>query len=82
MIDDGVHGYGGGYLAPVLRTPATSHGPAPELTLAPGMMLVIQPNVVTPDLQLGVQTGGLVVITDDGARPLHHAPRGLLRATA
>jgi Xaa-Pro aminopeptidase len=82
VIDDVVHGYGGGYLAPVLRTPATSHGPAPDVTLAPGMMLVVQPNVVTPDLRLGVQTGELIVITDDGARSLHAAPRGLLRASA
>ena len=82
VIDDVVHGYGGGYLAPVLRTPATSHGPAPELTLTPGMMLVVQPNVVTPDLRRGVQTGELIVITDDGARSLHAAPRGLLSAVA
>ena len=82
VIDDVVHGYGGGYLAPVLRTPATSHGPAPDLTLTPGMMLVIQPNVVTPDLRLGVQTGELVVITEDGARSLHAAPRGLLSAAS
>jgi Xaa-Pro dipeptidase len=81
VIDDVVHGYGGGYLAPVLRTPATSHGPAPELILEPGMMLVVQPNVVTPDGRLGVQTGELVLITEDRARSLHTAPRGLLRAT-
>ncbi|HEY3523871.1 MAG TPA: Xaa-Pro peptidase family protein [Candidatus Limnocylindrales bacterium] len=80
VCDDVVHGYGGGYLPPVLRTPATAHGPAPDLELRPGMMLVVQPNVITPDATLGVQTGELVVVTDDGAESLHHAPRGLLRS--
>ncbi|HEU4671318.1 MAG TPA: Xaa-Pro peptidase family protein, partial [Candidatus Limnocylindrales bacterium] len=75
VCDDVVHGYGGGYLPPVLRTPATAHGPAPDLELRPGMMLVVQPNVITLDGRLGVQTGELVVVTDDGAESLHHAPR-------
>lgn len=80
VCDDVVHGYGGGYLAPVLRTPATSHGPAPDLAFEPGMMLVVQPNVVSADLAIGVQTGGLVVVTAEGVTPLHDIARGLLRA--
>jgi Xaa-Pro aminopeptidase len=79
VCDDVVHGYGGGYLPPVIRTPATAHRAPPDLVLQPGMMLVIQPNVVTPDRRLGVQTGELVVVTDAGAESLHRAPRGLLR---
>lgn len=81
VCDDVVHGYGGGYLPPVLRTPATAHGRPPDLEIRPGMMLVVQPNVITRDATLGVQTGELVVVTDDGAESLHRAPRGLLRAT-
>jgi Xaa-Pro aminopeptidase len=80
VCDDVVHGYGGGYLPPVLRTPATAHGRPPEMELRPGMMLVVQPNVITPDERLGVQTGELVVVTETGAESLHRAPRGLLRA--
>jgi Xaa-Pro aminopeptidase len=80
VCDDVVHGYGGGYLAPVLRTPATSHAPAPDIELVPGMMLVVQPNVVDADATLGVQTGELVLVTSDGATSLHNIARGLLRA--
>ncbi len=82
VCDDVVHGYGGGYLPPVLRTPATAHGRPADIELRPGMMLVVQPNVITPDGRLGVQTGELVVVTQDGSESLHRAPRGLLRAGA
>jgi Xaa-Pro aminopeptidase len=80
VVDDVVHGYGGGYLPPVLRTPATQRRPPPAMTLRPGMMLVIQPNVVSRDGSLGVQTGELIVVTDDGAARFHALPTGLLEA--
>jgi Xaa-Pro dipeptidase len=80
VCDDVVHGYGGGYLPPILRTPATMHGPVPDLTLKPGMMVVVQPNVVDLSASLGVQTGELLLVTDDGSERLHRLPRGLLRA--
>jgi Xaa-Pro dipeptidase len=74
-----VHGYGGGYLPPHVRTRNTRReDPGDELLLA-GQLLVVQPNVVTPDHRYGVQTGALVVVTDDGAVPMHTVPRGLLR---
>lgn len=82
IIDDLVHGYGGGYLPPHVRTPGTRHGATPDLALREGMLLVLQPNVVTPDRRHGVQTGELVMVTADGARSLHGAPLGLLRAAA
>jgi len=80
VCDDVVHGYGGGYLAPVLRSPGTSHGAAPDVTLRPGMMLVVQPNVITRDGSMGVQTGELWLVTQDGGVSLHGAEPGLLRA--
>jgi len=82
VCDDVVHGYGGGYLAPVLRTPATAHAAPPDLALEPGMMVVVQPNVITPDASLGVQTGELVLVEPHGAVSLHGVKRGLLRAGA
>lgn len=82
IIDDLVHGYGGGYLPPHVRTPGTRHGAAPDLVLRDGMLLVLQPNVVTSDRRHGVQTGELVVVTAGGARSLHGARRGLLRAAS
>jgi Xaa-Pro aminopeptidase len=81
VVDDVVHGYGGGYLPPVLRTPATQRRPPPDMTLRSGMMLVIQPNVVARDGSLGLQTGELVVVTDDTADRFHAVPTGLLDAS-
>ena len=80
VVDDVVHGYGGGYLPPVLRTPATQRRPPPDLVLEPGTMVVIQPNVVDRARSLGVQTGELVVVTDDGAARFHELQRGMLQA--
>ena len=80
IVDDVVHGYGGGYLPPVIRTPLTQRRPVAELALRPGMMVVVQPNVVTPDGRLGVQTGELLVVTLTGHERLHRVRRGLLRA--
>ncbi len=77
--DDLVHGYGGGYLPPVIGSRSRPAGPLPDMTLKAGMMAVVQPNVITPDGKAGVQTGGLVLITGDGVEQMHHAPRGFLR---
>jgi cell division protein FtsI/penicillin-binding protein 2 len=82
VIDDVVHGYGGGYLPPVLRTPATQVRPVPDLILRPGMLLVVQPNVVAADRRLGVQTGELLAVTEGGPGRLHGLRRGLLLADA
>ncbi len=79
VYDDLVHGYGGGYLPPVLGPEGFDNPQDAELILRPGMALVIQPNVVTPDARAGVQTGELVVLTEDGAHPVHGYPRGLRR---
>jgi Xaa-Pro aminopeptidase len=79
IYDDLVHGYGGGYLPPVLGSKSRPNLPIPDLTLEEGMALVIQPNVITPDERAGVQTGHLVVVTRNGYRSLHNAPRGLRR---
>lgn len=75
-IDDLVHGFGGGYLPPVLGSASRPAGPLPDLRLEAGMTIVVQPNVTTVDGRAGVQTGELVVVTPDGARSLHTVPRG------
>jgi Xaa-Pro aminopeptidase len=80
-VDDIVHGFGGGYLAPVLSHRGAPTGVHAE-PLVEGMTLVVQPNVATPDLRAGVQTGELYEITADGARSLHAFPTGLLRGGA
>lgn len=77
--DDLVHGFVGGYLPPVLGSRSRTLEPVPDFTFAAGMTVVLQPNVVTPDERAGVQTGELVLVTDDGAERLHHVERGLGR---
>jgi Xaa-Pro dipeptidase len=76
-IDDLVHGYGGGYLPPVLGSASRPSGPVPAEPFRAGMTVVVQPNVTTTDGTAGVQTGELVLITPTGAESLHRMPRGL-----
>jgi Xaa-Pro dipeptidase len=76
--DDLVHGYVGGYFPPVLGSRSRQIEDVPDFTYEAGMTLVIQPNVITTDETAGVQTGELVVVTDDGAERLHDYQRGLL----
>lgn len=78
-FDDLVHGYGGGYLAPVLGSPSRTHEAIPDVRLEENMMIVVQPNVVTTDHRAGVQTGECLVVTPTGPRRLHSAPQGLHR---
>jgi Xaa-Pro aminopeptidase len=79
-VDDLVHGFGGGYLPPVLGSRSRAIRPTPDFTLEAGMTLVVQPNVATPDGRLGVQTGELLLVTESGPERLHTFPRGLVRA--
>jgi Xaa-Pro dipeptidase len=77
--DDLVHGYGGGYLPPILGSASRPAGPVPDEPFRAGMTVVIQPNVVTNDGRAGVQTGELVLVTRDGVERLHAAPRGFMQ---
>ena len=79
VIDDLVHGYGGGYFPPILGTKSRSGGPVPEEPFEAGMLVVVQPNVVTRDGKAGVQTGEMLLITHDGVERMHAYPRGFLR---
>ena len=79
IIDDLLHGYGGGYLPPVLGSRSRPGAQIPDSPLRAGMTVVIQPNVVTPDGKAGVQTGELVLITATGMESLRAVPRGFMR---
>ncbi len=79
IIDDLLHGYGGGYFPPILGTRSRPAGPVPEEPFEAGMTVVIQPNVVTQGGKAGVQTGELVLITETGIERLHSFPRGFAR---
>lgn len=78
IIDDLVHGYGGGYLPPILGCKSRPAGPVPEEPFRAGQTVVIQPNVVTPGHKAGVQAGEMVLITETGIERMHKMPRGFL----
>lgn len=77
--DDLLHGFGGGYLPPVLSLPGRPGAVPPDVRVQAGMTLVVQPNVVTRDGRAGVQTGELVLVGNNGVERLHAAPRGLFQ---
>lgn len=76
--DDVVHGFGGGYLPPVIASRSHAEAPLPDQPLVAGMSVVVQPNVVTPDGRAGVQTGELVLVTPTGHERLHATPPGVI----
>jgi Xaa-Pro dipeptidase len=76
IIDDLLHGYGGGYLPPILGTKSRPSAHVPDEPFRANMVVVIQPNVVTTDSKAGVQTGEMVLITETGIEPMHVVPRG------
>ncbi len=76
IIDDLLHGYGGGYLPPILGCKSRPAGPVPQEPFRAGQTVVIQPNVVTPDHKAGVQTGEMVLITETRHRAHARLPRG------
>ena len=77
-IDDLLHGYGAGYLPPILGSTSRPAGPVPDEPFRAGMTVVIQPNVVTRDGKAGVQTGEMVLITESGIERMQTMPRGFL----
>jgi Xaa-Pro dipeptidase len=79
IIDDLLHGYGGGYLPPVLGSKSRPSAQVPDEPFRAGMVVVIQPNVVTRDGAAGVQTGEMVLITGSGIERFHDVPRGFVR---
>ena len=80
IYDDLVHMANGGVYAPYLRTRQTAHSAVPAFTYRENMLIVIQPNIVTPDLRMGIQVGEMVRVTKTGAERLHRVPLGLIQA--
>jgi len=76
IIDDLLHGYGGGYLPPILGTESRPAGPVPDEPFRAGQTVVVQPNVITRDRKAGVQMGEFLLITESGVERMHAYPRG------
>ena len=79
IIDDLLHGYGGGYLPPILGSKSRPSAHIPAAPFRAGMVVVVQPNVVTTDGKAGVQTGEMVLITETGIEKIHDVRRGFAR---
>jgi Xaa-Pro aminopeptidase len=77
--DDLLHGFGGGYLPPVIGSLSRPAGPLPDMIFEAGMTVVVQPNVTTRDGRAGVQVGEMLLVTETGVERLHKAPRGFRR---
>jgi len=76
--DDLVHGFGGAYLPPIVRTRASRGATHPDDWAYPeGTLLVVQPNVI--DGKAGVQVGNSLQITAEGAVSTQRYPVELIR---
>lgn len=82
VCDDLLHGYGLGYLAPVLRTRATANQPQPEdFVFEERMVVVVQPNIYDPRTGAGLQVGNLLEITAGGAVSMQQYPMAFFEST-
>lgn len=75
--DDLVHGFGGAYLPPILRTRANRGAThADDYAYPDGTLLVVQPNVI--DGPAGVQVGNVMQIKGDGVDVIQKYPTELI----
>jgi Xaa-Pro dipeptidase len=79
IYDDLIHGSGTDYGPPLVDRSCVAYWrdggkPPPGRSIERGMTIVIQPNPITPDERMGLQLGGLTVVTDEGAEALHTIP--------
>jgi Xaa-Pro dipeptidase len=76
--DDLVHGFGGAYLPPIVRTRASRGATHPDDWAYPeGALVVVQPNVI--DGLAGVQVGNSIRITADGPEVTQSFPMEMIR---
>ena len=77
--DDLFHGLGMGYLEPIgtscTRVPIA---PAPTSTCSRAWRSSCSPTSPVPDHRAGVQTGEMVIVTDEGFEDIHRIPTGLV----
>ncbi len=81
IYDDLIHGYGVDIHPPLIDRSCCEYWPwdennqpTPGRTFAENMAIVIQPNPITADEQMGLQLGALTVVRADGVECLHRVP--------
>ncbi len=75
IFDDLVHGFGGAYLPPIVRTRQSRGATHPDSFAYPeGALIVVQPNVI--DGNAGVQLGNSVRISGTGLEVTQKYPMG------
>lgn len=84
LYDVGCHGYGNGYLHPFIGTEGSNYWPGADdpvtaaWTFERGMVIVVQPNLTTPDERRSLQLGTTVVV-DDPPEDLQSYPLKFVR---
>jgi Xaa-Pro aminopeptidase len=74
ICDSLAHGFGVDLLPPHLGIEGSPYWPSSSLELKEDMVVVIQPNPITPNQKAGVQLGNLCVIQKNGSRSLQRYP--------
>lgn len=81
IYDELIHGYGVDILPPMIDRSCARYWPWDDRRPAPegrrfeaNMAIVIQPNPITPDERMGLQLGGLTIVTQAGAESLQQVP--------
>jgi len=73
IYDDLIHG--ANQYPPVFQTKTTRRHNMPAMAFRENMVIVIQPNVITPDEKMGLQFGETLVVKKNGCESLNRFPR-------
>jgi hypothetical protein len=77
IFDDLLHG--ANQYPPILKTRSTAHSnPAGDFVFRGGMVVTLQPQLITPDRRIGLQFGETLVIREAGVERLHRYPRDMI----
>ena len=73
IYDDLLHG--ASQYPPIIQTRTAKRHDSADIVFRENMVVVIQPNVITPDERMGLQFGETVVVRKTGVEPLNAFPR-------
>ena len=73
IYDDLLHG--ASQYPPIIQTRSSKRHKSADMVFREGMVIVIQPNVITRDEKMGLQFGETLVVRKNGCESLHAFPR-------